>query len=743
MMNSKHFDRTPVVWAAAIVAIVMVTIAAGPARAQEGRGRITVTVRDNTGVIPGATAAATPTAANAPVVTALTDSQGVAVLDGLIAGSYDVRVTFPGFADAARNNVSVTAGQPQSLDVTLTLPQFSSEVTVTTANRREQLLLDVAEPTVLFDAGQIADTGARTAKDLLIEQQGAGIQVHPGGGQGHVSINGIPNSGVLLLVDGRRILGKDGNGDLNLEDLMLTGVDRVEVVKGAGSALYGSDAVGGVINFITRGARDPGATSLLDISGGTYSDWKVNESAGWRGGRGAVSGSAGYRTYDGFDLSASNPQTIGQPASEWWTGAINGDVRVTERMLARTSVDYSRRDIDNYFFSGATQQLSTVYDSQRELTRYTFAPSVDYHVSADTSLAASYTHGKYERDETRVFVLDGRVAPQAPWREWNDEVKLTASHNWSLMGADAPLQGGFERRQETLQRATLTVPKIDRDISIVWFQQEIGLGSRLRVAAGARYDNFSDFGSEWSPKASAVYRLSERQRLRASAGHGFRPPSFGELYLNQAPVFVGNPDLQPETGNTFDVGYSWAGARTQVSADYYRAAVKNGIAFDLSGEPFTYANLGEYTNQGINTSASVTLPLGFTPSLSYNFIHRKNAEGEEIGGYPKHAAFIKLLWANTRLGLRANIRGQVYGQTLPAFDGTYQPAYQVWYAQVHKRIALSGPHAIGMYVQGSNLFDKRDIFRRNAQGQPVGADVLVWMPPRTFLAGVTLDLDFR
>ena len=67
----------------------------------------------------------------------------------------------------------------------------------------------------------------------------------------------------------------------------------------------------------------------------------------------------------------------------------------------------------------------------------------------------------------------------------------------------------------------------------------------------------------------------------------------------------------------------------------------------------------------------------------------------------------------------------------------------MWYAQVHKRIALGGPHAIGVYVQGSNLFDKRDIFTRNAQGQPVGADVIVWMPPRTFLAGVTVDLDFR
>ncbi len=324
--------------------------------------------------------------------------------------------------------------------MTLTLPQFSSEVTVTTANRREQLLLDVAEPTVLFDAGQIADTGARTAKDLLIEQQGAGIQVNPGGGQGTLSINGIPNSGVLILIDGRRFLGKDGNGDVNLEDLMLTGVDRVEVVKGAGSALYGSEAVGGVVNFITRGARNPGVSSVLDISGGTYSDWKVNEAAGWRGTRGGVSGSAGYRTYDGFDLSAL-PQTSGQPASEWRSGAIKGDLRVTEKMLARAAVDYSRRDIDNYFFTGATQQLSTVYDSQRELTRYAFSPSVDYHVSADTSLAASYTHGKYQRDETRVFVADGRIVPQAPWREWNDELKLTACTTGRLMGAKRAVAG--------------------------------------------------------------------------------------------------------------------------------------------------------------------------------------------------------------------------------------------------------------------------------------------------------------
>ena len=241
----------------------------------------------------------------------MTDAGGVAVVSPLAAGTYDVRVTFTGFADAARTAIVVASGASVPLEVTMTLPQYSAEVTVTTANRREQLLLDVADPTVLIDKAQIADTGARTAKDLLIDQTGAGIQVQAGGGQGHLSLNGIPNSGVLVLIDGRRYLGKDANGSLNLEDLPLTGVERVEVVKGAGSALYGSDAIGGVVNFVTRQSKTAGVTNLLEVSGGSYGDGRVNNTLGYRRGRGGISGSGGYRRYDGFDLSESNPQTIG------------------------------------------------------------------------------------------------------------------------------------------------------------------------------------------------------------------------------------------------------------------------------------------------------------------------------------------------------------------------------------------------------------------------------------------------
>lgn len=724
----------------AIIIPILLTALVSSAVAQPSQGGLTVTVRDMTGVIPGASVSVTrPGAPLVPVAQAVTDATGTAAVTGLAPGTYDLKVTFTGFADATRTGLTVGAGAPAAVDITLVLPQYSDEVTVTTANRREQLLLDVADPTVLFDRAQIADTGARTAKDLLIDQTGAGIQVQAGGGQGHLSLNGIPNSGVLVLIDGRRYLGKDANGNVNLEDLPLTGIDRVEVVKGAGSALYGSDAIGGVVNFVTRQSRTRGLTGVLDVSGGSYGDWRVNQTLGWRVGRGGVSGSAGYRTYDGFDLSEANPQTIGQPRSDWWSGTLNADYRLGDRVFLKLAGDYSRRVIDNYFFSGATQTLTSVYDSQRELVRYSVSPTVDIAATSSTMVTVGYTGGWYERDETRIFVVSGAVMPQAPWREWNDELKLTATHTWRAFGRDHTLQGGAERRQETLRRATLNVTDPSRDVTAAWVQQELRIGSRLTLTGGMRYDDFSDFGAEWSPKASASFRLSERHRLRASAGHGYRPPYFGELYLFTPPSFVGNPNLKPETANTYNAGYSWAGTRAQVSVDVFLADVTNGITFDLRRLPFTYANLRDYTSRGVTAAGSVTLRGGFTPSVAYTYTRREDSNGVVIGGIARHAAQVKLLWAQERLGIRANIRGEILGDLPPAVDGSYQPAYQVWNAQISQRLLRRGLNTANLYVQVGNLLDRRDIFLRDAQGQPVEGNFQAWIAPRTFLAGLTFD----
>jgi outer membrane receptor protein involved in Fe transport len=335
---------------------------------------------------------------------------------------------------------------------------------------------------------------------------------------------------------------------------------------------------------------------------------------------------------------------------------MNADVRLGQRVVARVFADRSTREIEKYFFSGATQLASTVYDSQRTQTRQSVSPQVDVQVSPSTFLTGSYTYGKYIRDETRIFVVGGRVVPQAPWREWNRELKVSARHDWSAFGRLHPLQVGVERRDEKLRRATLSVTDPERDVNVGWFQQEVSVTNALRLSFGARYDDYSDFGSQWSPKANAVLALGERHRLRASFGHGFRPPYFNELYLLTPPSFVGNPALTPESSDTLSGGYTYSSSRVQFAADAYRAEVHDGIVFDLRALPFTYGNLREYTSRGANVSASVSLPGGFTPSVSYSYNRREDSAGVEIGGYENHSAAVKLLWTSPKLGLRANVR---------------------------------------------------------------------------------------
>jgi outer membrane receptor for ferrienterochelin and colicins len=729
-----------------------------------------VIVRDSFGVIPRATVRATSRASGTSQ-RAVTDASGVATFAGLPAGSYEVRASFSGFADTVEPKLTLVGGEKRTLDLVLTQAQFSTSVTVTTANRREQLLLDVAQPTTLVDLAQIEDTGARSAKDVLVEQAGSGIQVNAGGGQGHISLNGIPNSGVLVLVNGRRYLGKDANGNLNLEDLQLAGVERIEIVRGAASALYGSDALGGVVNIITRSPDEPGIGNTLALTGGSYSDWRAVDTLSVRGAKGGIAASGGYRTYDGFDLQPDNPQTIGQPKSRWWNGSGQADYQLTPKLVARFFGDYEDRHIDPYYFAGATQLASTVYNSIQDRTRYTLSPELELLPGSNTSLLLQYNYGSFLRDETRVFQQSGEVVPQAPWRESNQELRLTGRWTWKAAGKENPLQGGYEFRREKLSRGTIApstpdnplgVAEKQRDIDVLWLQQEVNLG-RLTLTGGVRHDDYSDFGSEWSPKASALFALTPEHRIRASYGHGFRPPSFGELYLDQAPFFVGNPDLVPETANTFSGGYAFASSRAEASLDYFYNKVTNGITFNLNAFPYTYGNLSRYNSSGVNLAAAVNLPGGFTPSFAYTYNKRvapgvdENGDGkdDEIGGYPKNTVFLKLLWQSPRLGLRANVRGEINGDVPPGVtDTSYQNAYQVWYAQVRKSLGTAGRYSFEVFAQVDNIFDERDLYRIQTcppgapttcqEGAPITGpnDLLqVWIAPRTFLAGITIGTD--
>ncbi len=729
------------VLAAVLAAFTLGATPALLAAPADGPGSLTVTIKDNYGVLPG-TAVRLVGKDGQAAGRVNADASGVARFTSLAAGEYTVKASLTGFADMEK---AVTGGATEEkVELVMSLTRFSTNVTVTTANRREELLMNTAEPTTVIDQVQILDTGARNAKDLLSEQQGSGVQVNVGGGQGYVSLNGVSNKGVLVMIDGRRYLGRDANGNFNLEDLPISGVERVEVVKGAGSALYGSDAMGGVINFITARGKNPGFKNQLKLT-------------------------AGYRTYDGFDLEPvvcvlptgdpancarrpPNPQTIGQPESQWQTFNGNADYRLSDKLTFNFVGDYQNRDIDNYFFSGATQLSSTVYNSQRKLERYNLTPELNFTPSKNTSVNVSYLYGRYNRDETQLYSNRPSnpkvVVPR--WTESNDEFKARLLQIWRAAGREHPFQVGFEHRKEQLSRSGLVgcAPNQaclkDRDLNVIWAQQEFALTKDLKVTAGFRYDDSSDYGTETSPKFAGVYSLPKNNRLRVSYGKGFRAPYFGELFL-VSPGFQGNPLLKPEKSETITGGWAYTGPKFEGSIDGYKSKITNGVVFaQLSPVLFTYDNVSKFDAKGVNANFAVNLPYGFTPSVSYTYTKRVDDQGVEIGGFPRHAAFVKLLWANQRYGLRANIRGNLSGKVPQSVGATtYTPAYNLWNAQASKRVTAKGKYAFTIYAQVNNMFDKQDIYNVNAAGAPVTTDVLpIWNAPRTYLAGITVDMDW-
>ena len=739
---------------ALVAALTIGTAPALWAATADGSGSLAVSIKDNYGALPGATVRMV-SKDGLSTTRAVTDGSGIARFSSLAAGEYTLTASLPSFADAEKTGVNVGATE-EKVELVLTLARFSTSVTVTTANRREELLLNTAEPTTVIDRVQILDTGARNAKDLLSEQAGSGVQVNAGGGQGHVSMNGIPNSGVLVLIDGRRYLGRDANGNFNLEDLPISGIERVEVVKGAGSAIYGSDAMGGVINFITGKSKNPGFKNTLNLTGGTYKDYRGEDTLSYRAGKGGFAMAGGYRTYDGFDLEPvperPNPQTIGQPESKWQTFSLNGDYRASDKVALRFVGDYSNRDMDKYFFSGATQLSSTVYNSQRGLQRYTLTPEVEFTPGKNTLINFGYTYGRYNRDETQRYTNRpaNPVVVVPRWTESNDEIKARLLQTWHASGRANPFQIGVERRNEQLSRSGLVgcltgqACLKKRDLNVVWAQQELNLTADLKVTAGFRYDDSSDYGSQTSPKFAAVYSLPKNHRLRASYGKGFRAPYFGELFLVTF-GFQGNPLLKPESSETITGGWAYIGSKFEGSVDGFKAKVKNGVVFaQLNPSLFTYDNVRKYDSLGTNINFALNLPRGFTPSVSYTYTKRQDDQKREIGGFPAHAAFVKLLWSNPRIGVRANLRGNLNGKVPTAVGATsYQPKYNVWYAQASKRFAAKGNYSFNLFAQINNMFDKKNIFNIDLQGNPRTSEVLpVWLAPRTYLAGITIDMDW-
>jgi len=588
------------------------------------------------------------------------------------------------------------------------------EQVVVTGTRTEQRLSDSPVEVQLITAAQIKDSGARDVAELL-EREG-GVTVTRVAGRGNsIEIQGLSSDQVLILVDGRRIVGRI-NGAIDLTRLKTANIQRIEIVKGPASALYGSDALGGVVNILTRsGGRGSTVTARAD----TGKNFETFGGASYA--REAYSGSlsAGGTLTNRFDLDRSTPATDGIDGRTRFASASHTQ-HFSPRASLRSTLDYSLDDTSRVDAGSAT------FDIRKRIEEVRVGLAPQFQLADDTALRLDGYYTRYDDQ----FLQDQRGA------DANDRVERTVDQ---LMVAGGQLDQRFGAHRASVgveaQFEALTADRLatdgERDRQSLYVQDEWRLlaDEALTLVPGLRHDRDSQFGNATSPKLALRYNVSADFFLRASAGLGFRAPDFKQLLLrfdNPAVGYrvEGNPDLQPERSTGYNLGGTWfASESLSLTGSLFHNRVKNLIDIvqltpgrPTPGNPvlFGYVNIAraELTGSDVQLEWRPALaqrrPLTIRAGHGY-LLSKDRDSGQPLSGRAKHRANADVGWraAQYELGLRGVWIGKRLFQTeldtgsAPTGAGTADP-----YFLFDTRAQWKGWRVFDLTVGVSNVFDE-------------------------------------
>lgn len=454
----------------------------------------------------------------------------------------------------------------------LVLSSFASAAlaqTVVVTGSREPLPLErLAADVAVIDGEVLRDTRADSLADLLRRE--AGLQLSRSGGPGQSSglfIRGAASQQTLLLVDGMRV-GSATLGSAALESLGLAGIERVEVLRGPGSSLFGADAVGGVVNVITRGAAGgEGAEARVALGG-----YGAREASGsWRGRAGPLTLAVALAREQDDGVSAIGPGDR--------FGSHNPDRDGHVRDSAQLRLGWVPVAGQRLGLTLLGTRLNTQYDAA-DYNPPTFAPdpSPDFRTKLGTAVQA----------------LDWRGSLTT---EWSGSIRLARSTDDSRSGSSGQDRFRTERRHAQAQLAWRAGPALQAVLALEQQDDEAtstsylgpvarrsravaleATGSQGAVAwqADVRRDDASDFGAETTGRVGGSVALGAGWRLRALAGSSFRAPSFNDL------VFPGYgvPGLKAERGRSAELGAGWKGEASDVTITTWRNRVDDLVAYE-------------------------------------------------------------------------------------------------------------------------------------------------------------------
>lgn len=538
------------------------------------------------------------------------------------------------------------------------------EQVVVTGTRTPKLLANTPVLTKLITASDIAKADATNLRDLL-QQVLPGVEFsYAMNQQVHMNFSGFGGQSMLILVDGERLAGETMD-DVDFSRICMDNVDHIEIVKGAASALYGSNAAGGVINIITKNGIRPFALNL-NARLGRHHEQRYGLS--WQQGAGRWNNllTVNRNRSDNYDVhNGDNPVTR-------VVATIYGDAtwNFKEQLSYRPSEKLSLTGRAGYFY----RQLVRTSETPERYRDFSGGLRGIWKPDTHNSLDLSYAFDQYDKsDYQRITRLDIR-----DYSNVQNSLRLLYNHTF---GSNDVLSLGADYMHDYLFNTNLEDRTRRQDSFDAFAQYDWNVSRQWEAVGALRYDYFSDGRiSRLTPKVSVRYQPVRNLNFRASYGMGFRAPTLKEKYYNfdMAGIWIveGNPALKPEVSHNFNLSADYTHRHYNFTLAAYYNRIRDKIA---TGAPFyknpsdriphlPYLNLDDYSVSGGEATAQARWPNGLTARLSYAYTHERlpkdknsNAVNNQYIPARKHSMTGHIDWDrqfSTAYGLNIGLDGR-------------------------------------------------------------------------------------
>ena len=521
------------------------------------------------------------------------------------------------------------------------------EVTVTTATRTERVLSSLPLPMTVITSEAIIKSGVTRLNEILNEQTGIILIPDESGFEG-VQMQGLDAAYTMIMIDGLPLVGRS-SGVLDLSRVSVGNIERIEIVKGASSALYGSEAMGGVINVITKRPKKDMFSGNLSYRYATFNTNDANANLLWKKKKFAANLFANFYSTDGYDLDKS---TWLQNVEKYHNTTIQPKIYYdfSENLKLIVSNRFFNQKIDNKALIDSEKYTGDAkeneWNSQIKLEhKWNSKLYWEYEL-----YATNYKNGSFLNDPDNVLY------DKTYYNQWlvRPEIRTT----WSIKNDKLTAGAGFN--YETLDR-TYFANNVEFNSQYFYLQYDYNPTEKLNILAGFRYDNHSEYASQLSPKLAINYKFNTSFSLKGSVGYGYKAPDFRQLFFDFTNPSVGytvlgynvaedrlneldsqgqiasrvsginfDEPLKPESSINFNFGGFYKKNRLKIELNAFYNSISDLIdtgvvATKQNGQNvFSYFNYTNVFTYGLEYNSTYNFTKDFSVSLGYQYLTAKD-----------------------------------------------------------------------------------------------------------------------